>query len=73
MTAVHCTGCGEPIEGELPGTVWIHGALGLVAVKTHRVVACADLAVQAHPEQPAKRVREPQTKAQKKAAEKVKT
>ncbi len=72
MESTVCAGCGRWIDGE-PGTVWIHGALGLTAVTTHRDHDCADLAVQAHPEQPAKRVREPQTKGQKKAAEKVKT
>lgn len=61
---VACAGCDRIVPGPEIGWTWILGALGMVAVKTHRDPGCADLAVDRHAEQPARRVPEPMGKAE---------
>jgi hypothetical protein len=64
---VICEGCrGEVPEGE-QGTVWISTPIGTTTAKTHRDAGCAELAVAAQSEQPAKRIREPLTREQRAA------
>jgi hypothetical protein len=56
-----CAGCDRDLPGTEVGHVWILGALGLVVERTHRLKDCAEAAVARHPEQPARRVRQPRS------------
>lgn len=62
---MECFGCeGSVADGE-EGTVWLDTPLGITAVKTHREQVCAAAAVRRYSEQPAKRIKRPETKEEK--------